>query len=309
MESGRDSTRWQAYHSTIPRAECAVISDYEAERLAAIRAWQARPPGPATRWFGRAAGPASRAVQTVVPASALRTALNTVHKAAARSDGNRAILSRAGVESVDALRTLPLAVCDGLADRVQRRALLLGGAGGAVFGVAGTAGMVLDISGVLVLALRTIRRMGLCYGDRCLERADDGVALSIFAAASANSVEEKMAALRGLRAAGLLDGTLEAAWRDGVERAAERELAKEAATYSMQNLARSLSVHLGWRKAASAAPVLGAFVGGSVNAWYINDVAQVARYCFQERWLLARYPEHARLAHDDPPQISVIEGS
>lgn len=272
-----------------------MINDYEAERLAAIRAWQARPPGSATRWFGRAAGPASRAVQTAVPASALRTALTTAQKAAARADGNRQILARAGVDSVEALRTVPMAVCDGLAGRVQRRALMLGGAGGAVFGVAGTAGMVLDISSVLVLALRTIRRVGVCYGDRCLERADDGVALSVFAAASANSVEEKAAALQGLRAAGLLDGTLEAAWRDGVERAAERELAKEAATYSMQNLARSLSIHLGWRKAASAAPVLGAFVGGSVNAWYINDVAQVARYCFQERWLSARYPEHARL--------------
>lgn len=272
-----------------------MINDYEAERLAAIRAWQARPPGPATRWFGRAAGPASRAVQTAVPAQALRTALNTARKAAARADGNRQILAHAGVDSVEALRTVPLAICDGVANRVQRRAMMLGGAGGAVFGVAGTAGMVLDVSSVLVLALRTIRRMGLCYGDRCLERVDDGVALSVFAAASANSIEEKAAALQGLRAAGLLDGTLEAAWRDGVERAAERELAKEAATYSMQNLARSLSVHLGWRKAASAAPVLGAFVGGSVNAWYINDVAQVARYCFQERWLAARYPEHARL--------------
>ena len=49
-----------------------------------------------------------------------------------------------------------------------------------------------------------------------------------------------------------------------------------------------------WRKAASVVPVMGAVVGGSVNAWYIYDVARVARYCFQERWLAAREPDSLR---------------
>ena len=278
-------------------AHCGFViplSDYEAEVLAAIRNWQAQPPGPATRWFGRAAGPASRAVQRAVPESVLRGALQTAQRAAVRGDGEAALLARAGVAELAALRDQPLEVCDRLAGRIQRGGLMLGGAGGAVFGVAGKAGLVLDVPSVLVLALRTIHRVGLCYGERCLQRPDDGLALSVFAVASANSVDEKTQALLGLRAAGLLDGTLDAAWRDGVERAAERELAKEAATYSLNNLARTVGMHLGWRKAASVVPVMGAVVGGSVNAWYIYDVARVARYCFQERWLAAREPDSLR---------------
>ena len=292
---------------TRPEAR-GVLNDYETAVLDAIREWQGRPPGPATRWFGRAAGPASRAVQTAVPPAVLRQALGAARHAASRADGNRALLARAGVDDAAAMRALPLAECDRLAGWVQRRALMLGGAGGAVFGVAGTAGMVLDVPSVLVLALRTIQRVGLCYGEARLQHAEDGVVLSVFAAASANSSDEKAQAIAGLRAAGLLDGTLEAAWRDGVERAAERELAKEAATYSMSNLARTLSVHLGWRKAASAAPVIGAFVGGSVNAWYIHDVARVARYCFQERWLAARHPDVAASQRAALPLVAANDG-
>lgn len=284
------------------------LSDYEYEALTAIRAWQAQPPGPATRWFGRAAGPASRAVQRALPESVLRGALHTAQKAAVRGDGEAALLVRAGVGELAALRRIPLERCDQLALRIQRRGLLLGGAGGAAFGVAGKAGLVLDVPSVLVLALRTIHRVGLCYGERCLQRPDDRLALSVFAVASANSVEEKTQGLLGLRAAGVLDGTLEAAWRDGVERAAERELAKEAATYSLNNLARSVGMHLGWRKAASVVPVMGAVIGGSVNAWYIHDVARVARYCFQERWLAAREPDLLARAAPGVPLAAANDG-
>lgn len=284
------------------------LNDYETAALVAIRDWQAQPPGPATRWFGRAAGPASRAVQRAVPESVLRGALQSAQRMAARGDGEAALLARAGVADLDSLRQKPLAVCDRLAGRIQRRGLLLGGVGGAAFGVAGKAGLVLDVPSILVLALRSIHRVGLCYGERCLQRSDDRLVLSIFAVASANSVEEKAQALLALRAAGMLDGTLHAAWRDGVERAAERELAKEAATYSLNNLARTVGLHLGWRKAASVVPVMGALVGGSVNAWYIHDVARVARYCFQERWLAARDPDLLRREAPGMPLVAANDG-
>ena len=83
---------------------------------------------------------------------------------------------------------------------------------------------------------------------------------------------------------------LDAAWRDGVERVAERELAKDATVLSLQTLARSMGINLGKRKVAGTVPVLGAAVGGAVNAWYLSDVAQTARRVFQERWLRDKHP-------------------
>ncbi|HKY52633.1 MAG TPA: EcsC family protein, partial [Candidatus Limnocylindria bacterium] len=136
--------------------------------------------------------------------------------------------------------------------------------------------------------LRTIHRVALCYGEDLRDADRRRMAIGIFALASANSLEEKQVAVGALRDyhPERLD---EAAWRDGVERAAERELAKEAAVFSLQNLAQRLGINLGKRKVAGVVPVLGAVIGGSVNAWYLWDVAQVSRYVFQERWLVDRY--------------------
>jgi hypothetical protein len=157
-----------------------------------------------------------------------------------------------------------------------------------VFGIAGAAGLIADVPALLTLAMRTIHRIGLCYG----EEPDDGVerrlAVAVFALVSANSAGEKQAALNALQRN---EALLDVAWREGVERVTERQLAKEATTYSLQNLARAIGLNLGKRKAAGVVPVVGAAVGGAVNAWYLADVAQAARCVFQERWLRERYPD------------------
>lgn len=262
---------------------------YELDRLAELRRWQVQPPPPAARWFGKAAGPASQAVQTLIPLEALRSALAVVQSTAGRFNGHAALLRQAGITRVEDLRSGRLETCDRLAAGVRRRAMAMAGGTGAMLGVAGAAGMVADVPALLVLAFRTIQRMGLCYGE--VLASDDGrhLCLGIFALASANAEDEKRAALTAL--AHNIDASPSVAWRDGIERAAERELAKEAATASLNRLAMQAGKHLGWRKAASAMPVVGAVIGGSVNAWYLYDLANVSRYCFQERWLTRRYGE------------------
>lgn len=264
------------------------LTVYERAQIEQMRQWQAERPGPATRLFGRAAGPASKAVQSMLPEAALRSALSGAQKAALKLSGQDSLLRKAGVQSLEELRGIPLQTCDRLATGVQRRAMAMAGGAGAVFGVAGTAGLVADVPALLVLALRSIHRVGLCYGESGEDELRRRLGIGVFALASANSMEEKQAALAALREQHSEQSA--AAWRDGVERAAERELAKEAAVFSLNNLARSLATNLGWRKAAGAMPVIGAVIGGSVNAWYLYDVTNIARYVFQERWLLAKYP-------------------
>ena len=199
----------------------------------------------------------------------------------------RSILRQAGVASLAEMREQPLQACDRLALSVGRRAAALGGAAGAVFGVTGAAGLVIDVPALLTLALSTVHRTGYCYGERPAADEERRLGIAVFAVVSANSADEKLAALNALKAESEL---FDAAWRDGVEQITERELAKEAAVYSVQNLARSIGVNLGKRKAAEAIPVIGAVVGGLVNASYLADVAQTARYVFAERWLEAHYP-------------------
>lgn len=249
----------------------------EAEILARIQAWLAQPPDAVSRGFARAVGPATRALQAALPVGALRRAVRAAEATGRRLADRRSVQRLAGVEAIEDLRQWPLADCEALARRVARRAMLAAGASGAALGIAGAPGLVADTVAVAVLALRTIHRTGLCFGFD----PDPGgrTALGVFALASANTLDEKHAALLAL--AGSAEADLEvAAWRDGIERAAERELAKEAAVLSLNNLARQFATHLGWRKAHGLMPAIGVAVGGGVNAWYLREVAQCARHWF-----------------------------
>ncbi|MGH8441770.1 MAG: EcsC family protein, partial [Nevskiaceae bacterium] len=252
------------------------------------RAWQAEAPGWGSRLMAKPGSKVAEAVQVLVPARALRAALDGADRLGRKLSHERSILARAGVADLAALRAQPLESLDQLSRSVMRRALALGGATGAVFGIAGAAGLVADVPTLLTLAMRTIHRVGLCYGEKPAAGDERQLALGVFALVSANSSEEKALALGALRAGADVH---EAAWRDGVERVTEREIAKNATVYSLQNLARSIGVNLGKRKAAGSIPVLGAAIGAAVNAWYLSDVAQAARFTFQERWLTERYPE------------------
>lgn len=272
------------------------LSAYENLQLEQIREWQDQSPGWATRLLAKPGGKVAGAVQAMVPEDALRAALDGVNRVAEKLSDEGAILKRAGVHALSELRSVDLERCDRLMRTEQRRAMALAGVGGAAFGVAGAAGMVADIPALIALALRTIHRVGLCYGEDLRKPQHRQLAIGVFALASANSLEEKQSAIVALRDfhPRSLD---QAAWRDGVERAAEREFAKEAAVFSLQNLASKLGINLGKRKAAGVVPVLGALIGGSVNAWYLYDIGQVSRYVFQERWLAQKYTPAALTAN------------
>ena len=278
----------------------SVLTEYEKRQLRLIRDWQAESPGWGTRLLAKPGSKVASAVQALVPEDAIRAALEGVNRVAEKLSDERSILKRGGVADLAALRTTKLEACDELMRGEQRRAMALAGVGGAAFGVAGAAGMVADVPALIALALRTIHRVGLCYGEDLRMAGQRRLAIGVFALASANSLEEKHSAVLALRDFSA-EGLDDAAWRDGVERAAERELAKEAAVFSLNNLASRLGINLGKRKAAGVMPVIGALVGGSVNAWYLYDVAQVSRYVFQERWLASK--------HSMPKLMPILEGA
>lgn len=259
---------------------------YEREQLARIVAWRAESPDFFSQAFGRAMSPAANAVQRAIPVDWLRSALTGVQRTSARIADRRSILRAAQVDDLAALRAGRLEDCDRVAASVGRRGAALAGGSGALFGVIGAAGLVADVPGLLVQAFRVIHRTGLCYGEDCAEEELKRLPVAIFALASANTLDEKQAALAAIEQDAIASN---AAIRDGLERAAERELAKEATVFSISNLSSAIARRLGLAKAGGALPLMGAFVGAAVNAWYLNEVAQAARVAFQLRWLRRRH--------------------
>jgi hypothetical protein len=285
----------QAYAGTafLPRIRKTMtpLNEYEHRQLEQIRAWRAQSPGLATRTIGKASGPLASAVEKAVPTVALRLSLDAVHAAAVRLSDRRSILRKAGVSNVEELRHAELQTCDRLALQVGQRAALAAGGSGALFGVAGGLGLVADLPTLLTLTFRTIHRTALCYGEDLTPPERRPLPVAVFALASANSMEEKEDALHAIDSVG---GGAGDAGIEGMSRAAQRELAKDSVAFSLNNLGKSLARNLGWRKAGESLPLVGAVVGGSVNAWYLHDLARAARYTFQLRWLRQKYGhEHA----------------
>jgi hypothetical protein len=256
------------------------LTDYEREQWQRIERWRLRAPPAASRGLSRASGPASRALQKLVPDGVLRSAMDLLQSAAERSANRSQILRMAAVTDIAELRSRELEDCDRLAQRVRRQGALIGGGAGAALGLAGGIGLALDMPTLLIVCLRTIHRTGLCYGEDCADRRD--LPLAIFALASANTREEKQYALDALDRGWEGDAD---ALREGVERSAQRELAKEAMQIGLHRLSLQLARRLGWRLGAGALPVIGAAIGGGVNAWFLNEVAVAASYTFQWRRL------------------------
>ena len=165
-----------------------------------------------------------------------------------------------------------------------------------MFGLAGGLGLVADLPTLLTLTFRTIHRTALCYGEDLSPPEKRRLPVAVFALASANSMEEKEDALHAIDA---VEDSSEAGI-EGVTRAAQRELAKDSVSFSVNNLGKSLARNLGWRKAGESLPLVGAVVGGSVNAWYLHDLAGAARHTFQLRWLRHKYGHEHALEHAAP---------
>jgi hypothetical protein len=268
------------------QAPSPALTGHEQKVLAQLRRWHKRTPGLLAQGFAQATGPVVRLVQVLVPEQVVQSALHGASAAAARFAMADGILERADADSIAELRATPLDECDALVEKVQRQAVGMAVGGGVVTGAAGLPGLAVDVPALLTLSLHTIHRTGLCYGYDMLGSEERAFAIGVFALASANSMAEKRVALRALHET-FADENV-AAWRDGLERAAQRELSKEAAVFSVQNLARQLGVNLTRRKMAVALPVIGAVIGGAVNAWYMRDLGLTARYVFQGRRLIEK---------------------
>lgn len=187
------------------------------------------------------------------------------------------------VEKISDLIGKDLTLSDHMADQVQNWAIGIAVAEGAGTGAFGILGAPIDVPAIITLALRTIHKIGVCYGYECKTKADEMFAYGILSASGANSIEEKLAALATLTV--IETALLKQTWKAMAEKAAQSQFSKEAAITMVRSLAKQLGVNITKRKALASIPAIGAVVGGSVNGWYIKEVGWAARRSFQQRWL------------------------
>jgi hypothetical protein len=220
----------------------------------------------------------------VIPEAAIKAAIDGASRLGRSLADDADLLRDAGVSEIAALRAGELTVCDRLAGGVHNWAIGMAAAEGTATGALGILSAPVDIPAIITLALRTIHKIGLCYGYASCTEEDETFVRGILAASGANSMEEKLAALTALNA--LRTVLLQQSWQAMGQKALQDRLGKEAVLVLIRNLAKQVGINVTKRRALAAIPAIGAVIGGSVNAWYLKEVGWAARRAFQERWLI-----------------------
>jgi hypothetical protein len=270
--------------NAIPAEETRnALTPYEAEQAAEIKAWKEKEPSVVDQAMGLVVQPFAWMIRKVVPEKAIAGALVLARKVSTKTIDAGDVLRKAGVNSIADVRNTDLERSDRLANEVHNWAIGLATAEGAGTGFFGILGAPVDIPALITLALRTVEKIGLCYGYECNTRQDEDFIMGVLAVAGANTIEEKLSALAALRTIQTM--LVKQTWRKIAEAAAKTQLSKEGAIIGIRSLAKQLSINITKRKALAAIPFIGSLVGGSLNAWYLRDVGWSARRLFQERRL------------------------
>lgn len=259
-----------------------ILSEYENKQVELIKDWEQQVPGVVSKGVGLLAKPAVWLVQKVVPQSAIKAALNAANGAGKKLADESDILRDGNVTTIEALRSRSLETSDRLANEVHNWAIGMATAEGGAAGVTGVAGIAVDVPAILTLALRTIHKIGLCYGYRADTKEEQDFVLSILSAAGSNSQKEKTQALLALKTIEVV--VQKQTWKE-IERRAGQQAGKELGIIAIKNLCKQLGINLTKRKALQVIPGVGAAVGAAVNADFLRDVGYAARRVYQKRWL------------------------
>ena len=249
---------------------------YEQSQIEQIRIWRAAPPGIIERATGFALSPLARLVSGLVPPAAIEALLRA-------SDWMAEKTIPAGAPAADGAELEQL---DADARAIRNWAVAYAGGEGALAGAVGFLSLPVDLPAIVTLSLRTIRRIGATYGYAATGDPERQFVYAVLSIASANSAQQKRAALDTIR--GMETQMLAHNWAVLGERAARRGVSAEAMLLFARDVAEQLGLNLTRRKAMAALPVIGAAIGATVNGWYMRDIAAAAQRTYQERWLQDR---------------------
>lgn len=260
------------------------MENYELNQWRQIQEWKNEVPSVVTQAVGTVLKPVTWLVNIVIPSKAIEGLLVGCDKVAEFMADTNDIKRDANVENISELSYKNLELSDRLANEVHNWALGLAGVEGAATGATGLPGLVADIPALITLSLRTIHKIGLCYGFECKSEQDKQLILAIMSAAGANTVQEKTVSVALLQRINVL--VAKTTWKKIAENAIENKYGIEAAIIAIKTLAKQLGVNMTKRKTLQTIPIIGAGVGAAMNIAFVQDVAWAARRTFQERWLL-----------------------
>ena len=252
------------------------LNEYEARQADEIAAWKAERPSLVMAAFRGLSRPLSRLAARVVPHATIRALIAKAERMSEKFGGPEEIARMAGVHDIRELRDRTLEECDRLAVTIstpaQRQAMMEG----AIAGLGGVVTETLNVPVLLTAALRSIYRIGYCYGYPLDTEIDRLFVLAILELSTADEPARRQALFQQLKNLGTHAANGQAPAKpvslDGVEEALFEDLA------------------------FGAVPIVGDVTSILMDYDFIRRVDTTARRVFQERWL----KDHGKLDEIHP---------
>jgi len=262
------------------------LTDYESRQAEQIAAWKAEFPNPFGELFRRLAQPVAKAIEFIIPDRVALLAIRATYRASDLAANVGDIKLQAGVDDISELRRKPLEVCDALSRRVGLVAQGVATVEGGLTGAGGIWTTLIDVPLLFGLCLRTIIKIGHCYGytlDRPKDRAWVVAAFAIALSSTRQKRTDLMAQLQEIE-----DLVL--------EQMQQQVVVEEAAALLTQ-----LEIFEG-------IPVFAAATGALLNLQVAHQTELTARRLFQERWLRDNGKVDVIAAAPDTGKIPAMDG-
>jgi hypothetical protein len=259
--------------------ERTSLTSYEALQVSRIAAWKAHRPGLLRRTVEVLKWPVSRVFEKLVPAAEARRMFARVHQAA-DWERSRDLIQRAlGIGHVKELYDGPLERCDGLVKKVTDFSREIITSESLLANVGGMATELLELPAEIMLALRTVHRVGACYGYAFDHPQDEELVMAIIGLSLLDDPAERLNACRLIRT--LEEGTLTKDDELRLSSMVGTRLKDEVG----DDLAQEIGTTLVEEKLEEGIPFLGAAMGLVIDNAFIQGVERAAQFTFQEHWL------------------------
>jgi len=154
---------------------------------------------------------------------------------------------------------------------------------GGATGMAGLAGLAIDVPTLLGLAMRAVHQMGTCYGYDLHDPLEREYALQVLRLGSSGNVQVK---IKFSVSVNELEAILrERSWKRLTNDQARRQINRMSLLIALRQFAKTLSLQLLRRKALQIIPITGALVGAGFNAQFLNDVCHAGYMSYRRRKL------------------------
>jgi hypothetical protein len=285
------------------------LSDYEKAQIKAIKEWFDRPPslfsysrlgaaaGEAAEWSVRRVlpdGTVDRAIEILrsagsiarrmVPTDAIEGALSANMWLAEKWVDEESTLRELEATRFEDLRAYNIERLDRVAGSIHDWAIGYGGATGGASGAGGIFLAVPGIAAVINISLRTIRKIGLCYGYSTMNDVEQQFLYRVLALGGGAGQADKLAFMTTLREIQVMVGRKTFGYM--AERAAQNAMSKEALVTTMREVAKRLGYQLTRKRILMSVPLISGGVGLLLDGNYVRKVGWAATRSFQRRWFL-----------------------